>query len=81
MATIMVALRWDGQRISRQELTNKAGKADNVVASAYDHIDKLDIKAIPDEQGQYVQLIVQTDASSQDCEGMQKMLKAEFAKA
>jgi len=57
---------------------DRAGKAANKVGNAFEHVDKLDIQAIPDENGQYVQLIVQTVASQADSEAMQKMLKDEF---
>lgn len=81
MGTLMVALRWDGHRISRQELMSKASKAVNAVGDAFNHIDKLDIKAVPDEDGQYVQLIIQTDANASDSDAMQQMLKNEFSRA
>lgn len=79
MPGMMVALRWDGTHLSRQQLVDRANAAVKSVGNAFDHVDHLDIKAIPVEEQQYVQLIVNTDAGQQDCERMSKMLKDEFA--
>jgi len=51
----------------------------NKVGNAFDHVDQLDIQAMPVEEQQYVQLFVNTSADQQDCERMRKMLKDEFA--
>ena len=78
MAGMMVALRWDGHRLSRQELLDRANAAVNKVGAAYDHVDHLAIQAMPVEEQQYVQLVVNTNASQEDCQRMSKMLKDEF---
>jgi len=79
MAGMMAALRWDGPRLSRQQLVDKASAAVQKVAAAFEHVDQLDIQALPDEAGQYVQLIVNTSANEAERQRMMRMLKKEFS--
>ena len=74
-----IKMGWDGPRLSRQQLLDRARAAVNKVGNAFDHVDQLDIQAMPVEEQQYVQLFVNTSADQQDCERMRKMLKDEFA--
>ena len=81
MPGMMVALRWDGPRLSEDELVARASAATNKVSVAFDHVDQLDIQALPDEGQQYVQLIINTSATQSECERMRDMLKSEFLSA
>ena len=77
--TIMVALRWDGRRLSSRELMAKASAAVSKVDAQFDHLDHLDIKAMPpDEAGQYVQLVVQADCTDGEATQIRDVLKREF---
>jgi len=78
MAGMMVSLRWDGAPLSAAELAAKAQAAVSKVGAAFEHVDQLDIKAVPVEDGQYVQLAIDTSATEEDCQRMTKMLKEEF---
>lgn len=79
--TLMVALRWDGNRLTKQQLMAKAATAAQKLDVAFNHLDKLDVQAMPDETGQYVQLVIRTDCEEGEATRMQTLLKQEFAKA
>ena len=84
MTKLLVALRWNGARQTRQQLLDRANRACASVAQAFphlDHLDHLDVQAVPDEDGQYVQLIVQTSGTEAEGEQMRAMFKAGFEKA
>lgn len=78
MSKMMVALRWDGPRRTKQQLIERASKAVNQVGDAFSHVDQLDIQALADEAGQFVQLIVTTSAGQADCQLIAQMLKDAF---
>jgi hypothetical protein len=79
MAGMMVALRWDGPPLTEQQLMERAATAVNTVSDAFGHVDQLDIRAMPDAGGQFVQLVVSTSASQSDCQRMTQMLKDVFS--
>ena len=78
MTKLLVALRWNGGRQTRQQLLDRANRACASVAQAFTQLDHLDVQAVPDEGGQYVQLIVQTSGTEAEGERMRAMFKAEF---
>ena len=80
MGALMVALRWDGGRLSRDQLLGRAQAAVATVQARFNHLSQLNIQAIPDEDGQFVQLLINSDCSATDGESMRAMLKDEFAK-
>lgn len=81
MTKLLVALRSNGARQTRQQLLDRANRACASVAQAFTQLDHLDVQAVPDEDGQYVQLIVQTSGTEAEGERMRAMFKAEFEKA
>jgi len=46
MGTMMVALRWDGAKLSRDQLVELAQSAVAVVQARFDQLDQLNIQAI-----------------------------------
>ncbi len=77
----LVALRWDSNSISKQELREKAARAVQIVDSQFDK-DVMDVKILViDESQQYVQLSVRADFRDKaEEEQMREALKAEFIK-
>ena len=77
----LIALRWDSNPISKQELRDRAARAVQVVDSQFDK-DVMDVKILLiDEKQQYVQLSVRADCRDKaEEEQMREALKTEFAK-
>ena len=69
MGALMVALRWDGGRLSRGQLLGRAQAAVATVQARFNHLSQLNIQAIPDEDGQFVQLLINSDCSAARDEG------------
>lgn len=78
MTKLLVALRWNGARQTRPQLVERANRACASVARAFPQLDRLDVQAVPDEGGQFVQLMVQTSGTEADGEKMRALFKAEF---
>jgi len=78
MSNFAVALRWNREHLSRQALLETANRAVRITAGRYVKLDVLKVQAIPDEEGQYVQLVIQTDAAPSECEEMRRLLKETF---
>ena len=81
VSVLLVALRWDSNPISKQELQDRAGRAVQVVDSQFDK-DVMDVKILViDESQQYVQLSVRADFRKKtEEEQMREALKKEFIK-
>lgn len=76
---LLVALRWDSNPISKQELRDRAARAVQVVDGQFDK-DVMDVKILViDESQQYVQLSVRADFRDKaEEERMRESLKKEF---
>ena len=79
VSVLLVALRWDSNPISKQELRDRAAKAVQVVDGQFDK-DVMDVKILViDESQQYVQLSVRADFRDKaEEERMRESLKKEF---
>ena len=80
MPGMMVALRWDGTRLSMKQLVEQAERASNRVDREFGHLSKLDIQALANEPGQFVQLVINTNASDSECKRIASLLKQEFSR-
>jgi hypothetical protein len=78
MSTLLVALRWDGPRLTQTQLLERAGAAVQHVAIVFEHVDQLDIKALANEGEQFVQLVINTSANPLECTRMEQILKSRF---
>ena len=81
VSVLLVALRWDSNPISKQELRDRAARAVQVVDGQFDK-DVMDVKILViDESQQYVQLSVRADFRDKaEEERMRESLKKEFIK-
>ncbi len=79
ISVALVALRWNAQPISRQQLRERAATAVAAIDKRYDK-DVMDVNVIEvNEQQQYVQLAVRANFASQaECRRMATELKQEF---
>ena len=77
----LVALRWDSEPLSKQELRDRAANAVQVVDSQFDK-DVMDVKIlVVDEEQQYVQLSVRANFRDETEEKqISEALKKEFVK-
>lgn len=80
MPGMMVSLRWDGTRLSTRQLAERATRAANRVDREFTHLNQLDIQALANEPGQFVQLVINTDATDSECHKIAAVLKQEFAR-
>lgn len=79
ISVILVALRWDGSPLTRQQLQNRASEAIEIIDRKYNK-DIMDVKALEiNEPQQFVQLSVRANFSSEDeATQMAADLKSEF---
>ena len=80
MPGLMVSLRWDGSRLSSKQLVERASRATKCVDREFPHLGQLEIQALVNESGQFVQLVINTDASDSECQRIASVLKQEFAR-
>ena len=59
----------------------KAATATQRIDESFSHVVQFDVQAMPDEEGQFVQLIINTSAGQSEMQRMQAMFKTEFEKA
>jgi hypothetical protein len=77
---LTLALRWDGPRLTRQQL---AAKAEDAIARA-DHVLRhvaMDVEALPSEEQQYVQIVIRTECSDEDVEKLKQVLRGTFSQS
>jgi hypothetical protein len=81
ISVLLVALRWDSNPLSKQELRDRAARAVQLVDRQFDK-DVMDVKIlVVDENQQYIQLSVRADFRDKtEEEKMREALKKEFVK-
>lgn len=78
--TLTLTLRWDGPRLTREQL---AAKANDAIARADRHLRHLamDIQAMPSEEQQYVQLSIRTECADADVDRLKRTLREAFGRS